>query len=97
VLDAIGGFDERLSLEFNDIDLCLKIRQGGWRIVYTPFAELTHAEKASRGEDSPPGEQTALFLGRWQGWLADDPSLPPRMRRDMIDLTPSAGAGDWFV
>lgn len=97
VLEAIGGFDERFSLEFNDIDLCLKMRQQGLRIVYNPAAELIHSEKKSRGETAPPAEQLALFLARWSDWLADDPALPPRIRRDMLNLTPAAGAGDWFV
>ena len=97
VLEAVNGFDEGFSLEFNDVDLCLKIRQAGWRIVYTPFAEMIHSEKASRGERVPPGEQTARFLGRWQGWIEADPALPPAMRRDLIDLAPSAGAADWFA
>lgn len=97
VLEAIGGFDERFSLEFNDIDLCLKMRQAGLRIVYNPAAELIHSEKKSRGETAPPAEQLALFLARWNDWLADDPALPPRIRRDMLDLTPTAGAGDWFA
>jgi glycosyltransferase involved in cell wall biosynthesis len=97
VLEAVNGVDERFSLEFNDIDLCLKIRQLGLRIVYNPAAELIHSEKKSRGDSVPPGEQLALFLSRWQDWLSDDPALPPRMRRDMLDLTPSAGRGDWFV
>lgn len=97
VLEAVNGIDERFSLEFNDIDLCLKIRQLGLRIVYNPAAELIHSEKKSRGETVPPGEQLALFLSRWQDWLAEDPALPPRMRRDMLDLVPSAGRGEWFV
>ncbi len=97
VLEAVNGVDERFSLEFNDIDLCLKIRQLGLRVVYNPAAELIHSEKKSRGETVPPGEQLALFLSRWHDWLSDDPALPPRMRRDMLDLVPSAGRGDWFV
>lgn len=97
VLEAVGGFDERFSLEFNDIDLCLKMRQQGLRVVYNPAAELIHSEKKSRGASVPPGEQLALFLTRWHHWLADDPALPPHIRRDMLDLTPSASAGDWFV
>lgn len=97
VLEAVNGFDERFSLEFNDIDLCLKIRQLGLRIVYNPAAELIHSEKKSRGETPPPGEQLALFLSRWQRWLDDDPALPPRMRRDTLDLTPCGGPANWFV
>ncbi|WP_258043069.1 rhamnan synthesis F family protein [Sphingomonas sp. NBWT7] len=97
VLEAVGGFDERFTLEFNDVDLCLKIRQLGLRIVYNPVAELIHSEKKSRGELAPSGEQLALFLSRWQDWLSDDPALPPNMRRDMLDLAPAAGPGSWFV
>jgi len=95
VMEAVGGFDEGFSLEFNDVDLCLKIRQAGLRIVYNPFAEMTHSEKASRGDAVPPGAQTALFLSRWQHWLSDDPAFPPNMRRDLIDLAPAATAAGW--
>ncbi|SEI93632.1 Glycosyltransferase like family 2 [Sphingomonas sp. OV641] len=97
VLELVGGFDERFSLEFNDVDLCLKIRQQGFHIIYNPVAELIHSEKKSRGEIASPGDQLALFLARWGDWLTDDPALPPRMRRDMLDLTPAVDGGDWFV
>lgn len=97
VLERIGGFDEGFSLEFNDIDLCLKIRSAGLRIVCTPFAEMIHSEKASRGETQPPGDQLALFLSRWHRWLDNDPAFHPRMRRDMLDLAPNVTPGDWFV
>jgi glycosyltransferase involved in cell wall biosynthesis len=54
VFDEVGGFDENLAIAFNDIDLCLKIRQKGYLIVYTPYAELFHHESLSRGyEDTP--------------------------------------------
>ena len=50
VFEAAGGFDEQnLKVSFNDIDLCLKIRERGYRIVYTPYAELYHYESLSRG------------------------------------------------
>ena len=50
VFEAVGGFDEQnLKVSFNDIDLCLKIRERGYRIVYTPYAELYHYESLSRG------------------------------------------------
>ena len=97
VLERIGGFDEGFSLEFNDIDLCLKIRSAGLRIVCTPFAEMIHSEKASRGETQPPGDQLALFLSRWHRWLDDDPAFHPHMRRDMLDLAPRVTQDDWFV
>jgi O-antigen biosynthesis protein len=50
VFEAAGGFDEQnLKVSFNDIDLCLKIRELEYRIVYTPYAELYHYESLSRG------------------------------------------------
>ncbi len=46
----VGGFDEtHLKIAFNDVDFCLRLRKHGYRIVYTPYAELYHAESASRG------------------------------------------------
>ncbi len=53
-----GGFDEALAIAFNDVDLCLRIRQEGQLIVYTPYAQLYHHESMSRGyEDTPEKEQ----------------------------------------
>jgi GT2 family glycosyltransferase len=48
----IGGLDEvNLPVGFNDIDLCLRLGDYGYRVVWTPFAELFHLESASRGSD----------------------------------------------
>ncbi len=76
----VGGFDEQhLAVAFNDIDLCLKLRELGGLIVYTPYAELLHHESVSRGyEDSP--EKKARFKreykvmqDRWGRTLTSDP------------------------
>ena len=37
VFEAVGGFDESLAVAFNDVDLCLRIREAGWRVVWTPL------------------------------------------------------------
>lgn len=87
-LESVGGFEERFTLEFNDLDLCLRLRLMGLRIVYTPFAELAHREKASRGEALPAAEEVALFLNRWRDWLADDPAYHPRLTRDRFAPEP---------
>jgi hypothetical protein len=92
-MEAVNGFDPRFTLEFNDLDLCLRMRLMGLRIVYTPFAEMTHREKASRGEAPPESAQTALFLNRWRELLADDPAYHPRLTRDRAAPEPEA-AGD---
>ena len=49
VFEEVGGFDKKLAVAFNDVDLCLKIRQAGYLICFTPFAELYHYESKSRG------------------------------------------------
>lgn len=82
VMNEVNGFDERLTLEFNDIDLCLRMRLMTYRIVYTPFAELMHREKASRGDTAPAAEEVALFLNRWRHFLGDDPAFHPGLTRD---------------
>lgn len=96
LLDQVGGFDERLRLEYNDTDLCLRLRALGCRIVFTPLAEMTHTEKASRGQQAPPGEDRALFLSRWKPWIDRDPSWHPNLRRDRIDLMPQPEGDAWY-
>jgi GT2 family glycosyltransferase len=95
VLEAAAGFDERFSLEFNDVDLCFRLRLMGYRIVYTPFAEAVHHERASRGDQVVATDQTALFLSRWRSLLADDPAYHPKLTRTSGSATPS-GEPDWY-
>ena len=95
VLEAANGFDERFSLEFNDVDLCLRLRLMGYRIAYTPFAEGVHRERASRGDQEVAAGQTALFLSRWRALLADDPAYHPKLTRTLAAVTPAAEP-DWF-
>jgi GT2 family glycosyltransferase len=93
--DAVGGFDsDRLAVAFNDVDLCLKLRHNGGRIVWTPFAAFTHHESVSRGiEDTP--EKRARFesevrtmLDRWGEALPHDPCWSPNLdiENDQGDL-----------
>lgn len=97
VLDQLNGFDEKFSLEFNDVDLCLRIRNLGYRIVYNPDAEFTHAEKASRGERLPPGQEVALFLSRWSKWLSVDPSSHPGLVGNRLDPVAAVQTGAWYL
>jgi GT2 family glycosyltransferase len=48
VYREMGGLDETLRIAFNDVDLCLRLRAGGYRVMYTPHAQLFHHESASR-------------------------------------------------
>jgi O-antigen biosynthesis protein len=79
VFRAIGGFDEALPMAYNDVDLCLRLRSAGWRIIWTPAAELLHRESASLGrhDQGERAEQfsrdVALMRKRWAPLLDADP------------------------
>lgn len=83
VFDEVGGFDERIAVAFNDVDLCLRIRAAGYRNVWTPFAELIHHESASRGRDDNPEnlarlrEEARWMEDRWGATLDGDPAYSP--------------------
>ncbi len=49
--EEAGGFTEKLTVAFNDVDLCLKVRQKGYLIVYVPQVKLYHDESKSRGAE----------------------------------------------
>ena len=51
VFEKVKGFESQYAVAFNDIDLCMKIRKAGYRIIYTPYANLTHYESKSRGTE----------------------------------------------
>ena len=60
VFDKVGGFDESLTVAFNDVDFCLRVREAGYLNLWTPFAELIHHELVSRGRDLTPAQGEAL-------------------------------------
>jgi hypothetical protein len=79
VFKEIGGFDENLKVAFGDIDLCLRIRKKGYRIVYTPYAKLYHHECATRG-DLHPKQDEDYMINRWKDVLIKgDPYYNPNL------------------
>ena len=68
VFDEVGRFDEALAVEFNDIDLCLRLRERGYLVVYTPLALLHHYESVSRHHFPHPKDHQ-LFVKRWEHCL----------------------------
>jgi GT2 family glycosyltransferase len=79
--NAVGGFDEALAIDLNDIDLCLRLSERGWTSVWTPEAELVHRESSSRGVARNYFEaydrEIAQFVGRWSDVIRDDPFFHP--------------------
>lgn len=57
VFKEVGGFNEKLPVAYNDVDLCLRIRQKGYWIVQDPFAIMYHYESRSRGYENTPEKQ----------------------------------------
>lgn len=86
--DAVKGLDPLLQVAFNDVDLCLRVRELGLRNVWTPFAELYHHESASRGiEDTPEKKERfmreVMFMTeRWGAQLLKDPAYNPNLTVD---------------
>lgn len=85
VFERVGGLDESLEVAFNDIDFCLRVREAGYRNLWTPFAELCHHESASRGSDDTEGKrqrfsaEIALMQQRWGDLLLQDPAYNPNL------------------
>lgn len=80
VWEQVDGFDEELSNNYNDIDFCLRVRKADYSVVWTPYAELYHAESRSRGFNETTEKrvkfkkETDHFLAKWQQDLeAGDP------------------------
>jgi GT2 family glycosyltransferase len=85
VFDALGGFDERFDIAYNDVDFCIRLRKAGWRIIWTPVAELYHRESVSVGRPESPerAEKLTSELGLmrrlWSRELDRDPFYSPNL------------------
>lgn len=85
IYEEVGGFDETLAVAFNDVDFCIKVREAGYRNVYTPFAQLYHHESATRGSDHQPETQTRfrreveIMKERWGSLVERDPFYNPNL------------------
>ena len=96
IYNQLNGLDESFSVVFNDVDFCLRIREAGGLIVWTPWAELIHYESKSRGGDEDTPEKKAFFVKetnrfqrRWNKILTEgDPYYNPNLTREKEDFSP---------
>ncbi|MDD7738985.1 MAG: glycosyltransferase family 2 protein [Fusicatenibacter sp.] len=86
VFEAVGGFEEKLSVAFNDVDLCLRVGQAGWKIVYNPHVEMYHYESKSRGAEDDEAKirrfqsEIEFMRTRWITLLkSGDPCYNPNL------------------
>jgi len=91
--EKVGGFNEDLRVAFNDIDFCLKIREAGYRNLYTPYAELYHHESATRGYENTSEKQVRFeaesryMKQRWGKLLLNDPAYSPNLTLEREDFS----------
>jgi len=85
VFDDVGRFDEKLPTDFNDVDYCLRLLRAGYRVVYTPWAELYHHESASFGTRQHDMGELAEMRRRWASVIDHDPYYNPNLTRDFPD------------
>ena len=92
---SAGGFDEKLAVAYNDVDLCMAIRKAGYLNVWTPCAEAYHHESVSRGYDQDAQgrerfqREAAYFKAKWKEELAaGDPFYNRNLTLDLPDFSP---------
>ena len=102
IYEQVGGLDEKnLTVAFNDIDFCLRVRAAGHRNLWTPFAELYHHESVSRGAEDTPEKherfrsEVAFMLKRWPAEIRHDPAYNPNLTLEHTDFTLSAPPRPW--
>ncbi|WP_269505367.1 glycosyltransferase family 2 protein [Burkholderia sp. IMCC1007] len=91
---AVGGLDEiRLKVAFNDVDYCLRVREAGLRVVWTPHAVLYHHESVSRGKDDTPARRRRFkaevdhMRKRWAHLMHHDPYYNPNLNYQQPDFS----------
>jgi len=90
VFQQVGGFDEeKLPVAFNDTDLCLKIRQKGYRVLYTPHAVLYHHEALSKTDKNlmPHPDEIQAMRIKWKEVIQGDPFYNPNLTRSEEDYS----------
>ena len=97
VWEEVGGMNEEFAVAYNDVDLCLKIREAGYLIVWTPFAELYHDESKTRGFNrthkqlKTHAKEVWMLRERWDDFLEKgDPYYNPNFTLERPDYMPKA-------
>ncbi|MCZ6673163.1 MAG: glycosyltransferase family 2 protein, partial [Verrucomicrobia bacterium] len=94
VFDQVSGFEEdNLGVAFNDIDLCLRIKEAGYANIWTPHAQLYHHESVSRGDDNEQNRKVRVdneidfMRKRWGDLLRNDPTYNPNLTLEFEDFS----------
>jgi len=80
----LGGMDENYVIALNDVDLCLRARAAGWRVIYCAQACLTHYESLSLGRHYQGARagleavETRRLRQSWGRVIESDPFYNPQ-------------------
>ncbi len=91
ILRELGGFDESLAVDYNDVDFCLRVRALGLRIVYTPFCKLYHFEGSTMQRTSQNPAEVGRFSERWRSLIERDPYFNAGLSRTDARVVPDVG------
>ena len=83
LFNELQGFDTAFARDFNDVDFCLRIREHGQRIAWTPYAHFTHHEGASLTRKKSDPQEQQLFTARWGSKYPVDPYYSPALNQDL--------------
>ena len=94
IYEEVGGFDELFSVEYNDVDFCLKVRDSGRNNIYLPHVELFHYESISRGHPHKDSKsfkrhlaELELLQTRWKDYVDYDPCYNPNLSLRKFDFS----------
>jgi O-antigen biosynthesis protein len=93
VFESVGGFEEALGVAFNDVELCIKMQDAGYRNVWLPHVELYHYESKSRGYEDTPEKmerlqgEAKILRSKWGSVIEQDPCYSPNLTKSKEDYS----------
>ena len=94
IYEQLNGFDEEFSVEYNDVDFCLRVREAGFHNIYVPHVELFHYESISRGHPHATKEsyerhvrEIGKLKDRWMNYIDNDPCYNPNLTLGAHDFS----------
>lgn len=98
--EKLGGMEEAFAVAYNDVDYCLRLREAGYGVVFTPYAQLIHYESKTRGYEDTKQKRERLekeedaFRKRWGALLEQgDPFYNPNLSLTKADCSLRLGGG----
>lgn len=94
IFEEVEGLNEQdLTVAFNDVDFCIRVREAGYRNLWTPYAEMYHLESVSRGTDEAPkrrdrfAAEIRYMKDTWGDLLLQDPAYNLNLNLDREDFS----------